>query len=250
MDTKTVLIGLLVGLLIGAGLGYGASLPQMNTLQSQVTLLDGQVTTLKTEADKVPGLQKQVTDLTDEKTSLTSQITMLQEQLITKTNEVATLNDQLTAAQTQITTKDSQIATLQTQITAKNNEISTLTTQISDRDAQILALQEQIPPYTKGAWNTIKTFSSSGEVNTELFNIPQSEARIVWTYSETGYLPYMYVELYKQGITFRVWSSGEILTSTGTTYIYNLTTGNYYLNIDPSLGVGSWNVKIEAWVPA
>ena len=218
MDTQKVLIFLVIGLIIGGAVGYGSTYSQINPLKAQVTLLDDQVTDLKIDVDKLPGLKGQVTDLTAEKNnlqdqvtpledqvtdltavknSLQDQVTLLQDQLNIKTEEVNTLNAQLTEAETQITLKDSQIATLQSQTTSIDDEIEALELEISE-------LQGQVPPYTQGAWNTIKTFSSSGERNTELFNIPHNQARISWTYVEDDYLPYMYVKLFEQNSASRI----------------------------------------------
>ena len=136
MNGRLWVIAALIGLLLGAGLGYGVSLNQMNVLQGQITTLGNQVTSL----------QKLIADITADKAAL-------QEQLTTKTTEVTNLANQ-------IATKDSQIAELEDQATSKNNEISTLTAQVSD-------LQRQVD--IKGAWNTIKTFSSTGSMSTEFF---------------------------------------------------------------------------------
>ena len=116
--------------------------------------------------------------------------------------------------------------------------------------SQVTALQAQLPTQVSGDWNVVKIFTGSGgETNTEYFYISQTEARLIWNYAEVDYLPYMYVELYKQGNSFRVWASGEISTSQGSNYIHGVTPGNYYLNIDPSSGVGAWTVSIEQYVP-
>jgi hypothetical protein len=90
MDTKTILIGLVIGLLIGSGIGYGATSGQIYKLEGQVSTLTTEKTALKTEADKVPSLQKQVTDLAGDKATLTNQVTTLQAQL--KAAQASALN--------------------------------------------------------------------------------------------------------------------------------------------------------------
>jgi len=179
-------------------------------------------------------------------------MTTLQGQLTTKTSEVTGLNSQLTTAQTQITTKNSQIATLQGQLSSKTSEVSTLQGQITAKDAEIANLQKQLPTVKKGAWNLLKTFTGGGQdLTTDYFFISQNEARFNWTYTQVGYLPYMYVNLYKQyGGSLREWGSGELSITSGSTFIHGLDIANHYLEVSPSSGVGTWTITIEVWVPA
>jgi hypothetical protein len=226
MNGRLWVIAALIGLLLGAGLGYGVSLNQVNVLQGQITTLDDWATSLQKQA---------ITD----KAALMSQATALQEQLTTRTDEAANLANQLASIQIQI-------AALQDQAIAKNGEISTLTAQISD-------LQRQIPPCFTGAWITIKPFSGLGELTAEFYNIPESEAKLTWAYTEWGHtsLPfYLPFHLYNQGGTNSPSYNGSLDSPTGTTHIHNLTPGIYCLKIGLSYSPEYWTVKIEVWVPA
>jgi cell division protein FtsB len=95
MDTKILLVGLVVGILLGAGVSYGV-------VSSQLTGLQSQVNTLKTESEKVPILQQRINAVTDEKTALQNQVTSLQSQLTTKIDEINRLNSQISTMNDQI----------------------------------------------------------------------------------------------------------------------------------------------------
>jgi len=106
MDTKILLIGLVIGLIMGTGVGYAAVSPQLSSLQAQATLFE-------TNANKVPGLEAQVSQLTSDKNSLQGEVTTLQGQLATKTGEMNKLNSQITNLQTQVSTLQKTVADLQ-----------------------------------------------------------------------------------------------------------------------------------------
>jgi hypothetical protein len=120
---------------------------------------------------------------------------------------------------------------------------------IAELHNEVSELIKLVPPYQRGEWNIIKQFSGTGPMTTSLINIPYEQARITYTFQEENYRPYLIVELYKPPQSGRIWSSGLLEMSTSTSYIYNLSPGEHYLEIDPSLGITSWTVKIEVWIP-
>jgi flagellar biosynthesis chaperone FliJ len=116
MDAKKTAIVLVIGLLIGTGTGYGVNLPNISRLQTQID-------SLKTETDKIPDLEQQITTLTDEKTSLQAQASNLQSQLDSMGSEKISLQAQIESLQSQITAKDDEVASLINQVQQLQDEL-------------------------------------------------------------------------------------------------------------------------------
>jgi flagellar biosynthesis chaperone FliJ len=116
MDAKKTAIVLVIGLMIGTGTGYGLNLPNISRLQTQID-------SLKTETDKIPNLQQQITTLTNEKSSLQAQATNLQSQLDSMSSEKTSLQAQIKSLQSEITAKDNEVASLKDQVQQLQDEI-------------------------------------------------------------------------------------------------------------------------------
>ena len=146
---EAVTIGLIIGILFG---GMIASIwfyaPNQN-LQNQVTQLQSQVNSLKTEADKVAGLRGQITSLTSEKTALQNQLAIL----------------------------NSQIISLQSALENKNQEITGLTSSYSELNEKYNTLldaflQQEYPTH-------YESLSNYKEVDPDN-SITETDARISW----------------------------------------------------------------------
>jgi len=108
MDTR-LLAGIIISLLVGTGVTYAATQNQQANLQNQIS-------TYKTEADKIPALQQQINTLTNDKTNLQTQAATLQTQINSLTTDKTTLQQQFNDLNAQIATKNSQISNLNQQI--------------------------------------------------------------------------------------------------------------------------------------
>jgi FtsZ-binding cell division protein ZapB len=215
MDTRErslnrIVIGLVIGILVGAVAGYVVVMPQITSLQILANTLQPQVTLYKSEADKVPGLQQQITALSGDKTTLQSQITGLQ-----------------------------------SQITLLKNNNTNLQTQISNLQKQIDSLS---PSYPKGTWNVLKIISGNDAITTDYFYVPQTELRVKWVYTHLQD-PWINLYLFKQGATKYTWYDNSMTQSTGLTYIHNVEKGNYYLDILQNTDIINWTITIEMYVP-
>jgi chromosome segregation ATPase len=104
MDTR-LLAGIIISLLVGTGVTYAATQNQQANLQNQIS-------TYKTEADKIPALQQQINTLTNDKTNLQTQAATLQTQINSLTTDKTTLQQQFNDLNAQIATKNSQISNL------------------------------------------------------------------------------------------------------------------------------------------
>lgn len=217
---KGLVVGIGIGLVIGLVFGY--ALTGALRLQNRIDELGGQVTNLQT------------------------QINNLQSQISEKDNQVSNL-------QSQISNKDAQISTLQTQIETRNTEITSLQAQVSEKESEITYLQSRIdelealvPPYTKGEWNLLKTFSGSTERTTELFIIPSSEIKIGWDLKPGSYASFSIWLYDEQGKYVEAWLHLQEQLQ-GETYAHALSTGNYYLEL--SVYDVQYTVVVEAWIP-
>ncbi|MCX6653624.1 MAG: hypothetical protein NTY03_00735, partial [Candidatus Bathyarchaeota archaeon] len=117
MDVKITATILVIGLLIGTLTGYGLNIPNTMRLQTQID-------SLKTETNKIPILQQQITTLTDEKSSLQAQASNLQSQLNSMGIERASLQAQIEGHQSQITAMDNEVASLKNMVQQLQDELT------------------------------------------------------------------------------------------------------------------------------
>ena len=256
MKLQTIIIGLVMGLVIGGIVGYGVPSPELSSLKNQIdtlqtgyTQISDQLGDVQAEVDTIPNLERQIVTLNGEKTRLQDDVSDLEAELDDKRSEITDLISQVTESGSQIPELESEISSKNVEISGLNVEISDLNSEISELSNEIIELQGLVPPYQSGSWNRVKRFSSSGEVTTSLFNLPYSQARIVWSFNEERAEQYLIIRLEHPDYSSRVWSSGFLETPSGETYMYGISQDNYYLEIDPSLGVTNWTVTIEVWVP-
>ena len=247
-------------LIIGASLGgvIGFRIPssritslenQIITQQTSISELNDEISKMQSDIEKVADLNQRISSLIEGKDSFQSQVIDLETQLDTKIDEITTLNTQLSDCEKQVSILETQLSSESEQVSDLNEFINALHEEISELHNEVSEFKKLVPPYQNGEWNIIKQFSGMGPMTTVLINIPYEQAKITWTFQEENYRPYLIVELYKPPKSSRVWSSGLLETFSSTTYIYNLSPGEHYLEIDPSFGVGSWTVKIEVWIP-
>lgn len=226
METKSVFLGIIIGLIIGGGVGYGVGYPQIQSLQNQIT-------SLKSETEKIPLLQQKIENLTYDKSNL-------QKEIETLNNRIKELLNDIVTFQSQIRDKDNQISSLQLQIRDKDDQISRLAKQVQE-------LQMLTPQYKKGNWNLVTTFTGKGSMTTQYFHIPTTEIAIAWTYTYTSRFPFFGFSLYREGQGYASYILTPETTS-GTTYLHNVKVGYHYIDINAA-NLDFWEIKVYIWIP-
>jgi len=160
--------------------------------------------------------------------------------------QISDLQSQIAYRDTQIDNLQSEISNLDEQLDYRNGQIASLQTQITSLQAEISRLEKLVPPYTRGQWNLLETFSGSTDKSTELFSVPSSELRISWDL-QLGMYPHFTIWLYdERGRMIDGWTSLED-SPEGETYVHALSIDKYYLEF--SVMDIQYTVTIEAWIP-
>jgi hypothetical protein len=121
---------------------------EVSTLQSEKSTLEGQVTALEgdvtTLTDQVSTLQSDKTTLEGQVTTLEGQVTALEGDVTALTDQVSTLQSDKTTLEGQVTTLEGQVTTLEGQVTALEDDVTTLTDQVSTLQSEKTALEEEL----------------------------------------------------------------------------------------------------------
>jgi hypothetical protein len=156
--------------------------------------------------------------------------------------QIDSLQGQVTNLESQISDKNAQIGNLTSQITHKNAQITNLTNTIDQ-------LQAQLPPERKGEYNLVATFRGQLSGSTDYFYLDEPDIMVTWNWtSSSPRYAVLVLSLWKQNAS-AFSASWTYLPRNGSTFIHNVQTAYYYMNIN-AVNLDSWAVSIYKWVPA
>ena len=149
-------------------------------------------------------------------------------------NQVKSLQDQVTSLQSQISTLQGQITTLTNEKTELLNDKAMLESQVTSLQQNITLLESELSAlnanYSEGA--VLTTFSGGSEDKTgPVFHIPAGNVKIVASLTSLGENRIFYIDLYKVGQDYPVWSGTTDKEGDYVNYVYSLEAGDYYLKV-------------------
>ena len=253
IDTKSIMVGIIIGLIVGGIVGFVAPSSHIKNLNSQIEELNTDVSSLEAQTTQ---LQQEVETLQGETNTLQTTLQTRVNEVEVKNTEINGLNEQVQQLQGQINQLNTQLIELNAtsvsfskynqleenyeellssyHITLSDNakkqeKIQEFNNIIKELEDKIDILQEfyNVPP---GTWKTIKSWTGSIDMTTELFYVPSNQIKVTWNLDVEKYSSCSIWLYDEQNEYIASWISIHEQPE-GETYAH-VTPGYYYLEID------------------